>query len=299
MSDQATKLRNLLVSRAEEEAKSREIGELYFDMAENTRVIAITSGKGGVGKTNLAVNLAVGLQLSGQRVILIDADIGMANVNLLMGSVTNRSLIDLLNENIQIEDVIEDGVAGVKYISGVAGIEDTLNLNRDEQRKLHKKLSRCSEFADIIIIDTGAGLNRNVIEFILAAEEVLLITTPEPTALADAYAVIKAYTTYTDRRNIKLIINRIHEEEEFKEVAEKLNQTTKKFLDLKIDSLGYIYEDKAVREAVQRQEPFVLADKESPAARCIFEIVKSLLSGDKMGSISKGWRGFLDRLFGA
>lgn len=298
MSDQATKLRNLIVSRAEEEAKSREIGELYFDMAENTRVIAITSGKGGVGKTNLAVNLAVGLQLSGQRVILIDADIGMANVNLLMGSVTNRSLIDLLEENIQLEDVIEDGVAGVKYISGVAGIEDTLNLNRDEQRKLHKKLSRCSEFADIIIIDTGAGLNRNVIEFILAAEEVLLITTPEPTALADAYAVIKAYTTYTDRRNIKLIINRIHEEEEFKEVAEKLNQTTKKFLDLTIDSLGYIYEDKAVREAVQRQEPFVLGDKEAPAARCIFEIVKSLLSGDKMGSISKGWRGFLDRLFG-
>lgn len=298
MSDQATKLRNLIVSRAEEEAKSREIGELYFDMAENTRVIAITSGKGGVGKTNLAVNLAVGLQMAGQRVILIDADIGMANVNLLMGSVTNRSLIDLLDENIQLEDVIEDGVAGVKYISGVAGIEDTLNLNRDEQRKLHKKLSRCSEFADIIIIDTGAGLNRNVIEFILAAEEVLLITTPEPTSLADAYAIIKAYTTYTDRRNIKLVINRIHEEEEFKEVAEKLNQTTKKFLGLTIDSLGYIYEDKAVREAVQRQEPFVFADKESPAARCIFEIVKSLLSGDKMGSISKGWRGFLDRLFG-
>lgn len=298
MSDQAARLRNLVEERTEEEIKAREIGELHFGMAEETRVIAITSGKGGVGKTNLAVNLAVSLQLAGQKVMLIDADIGMANVNLLMGSVTNRSLIDLLSDGIRLEDVIEDGVAGVKYISGVAGVEAALNLNRAEQRKLHKKLGRCSNLADIIIIDTGAGLNRNVIEFILAAEEVLLITTPEPTALADAYAVIKAYMTYTDRRNIKLVVNRIRDEEEFIDVAEKLNQTTERFLGLTIESLGYIYEDKAVREAVQSQEPFVVTNKNSPAARCIIEMANSLLHGERMGSVSKGWRGFLDRLFG-
>ena len=298
MSDQASRLRNLVEERADEEAKSREVGELYFDVAENTRIIAITSGKGGVGKTSLAVNLAVSLQLAGQKVMLIDADIGMANVNLLMGSVTNRSLIDLLDNDIQLEDVVEDGVAGVKYISGVAAIEATLNLNRNEQRKLHKKLGRCSELANIIIIDTGAGLNRNVIEFILAAEEVLLITTPEPTALADAYAVIKAYSTYKQQHNIKLVVNRIHEEEECDEVAEKINHTTKKFLGLSTDCIGYIYEDRAVSEAVHRQEPFVIANKKSPASRCIFELTKSLLSGEKMGFVSRGWRGFLDRLFG-
>ena len=298
MSDQASRLRNLVEEKADEEAKSREVGELYFDVAENTRVIAITSGKGGVGKTSLAVNLAVGLQLAGQKVMLIDADIGMANVNLLMGSVTNRSLIDLLDNEVQLEDVVEDGVAGVKYISGVAAIEATLNLNRNEQRKLHKKLGRCSELANIIIIDTGAGLNRNVIEFILAAEEVLLITTPEPTALADAYAVIKAYSTYKEQHNIKLVVNRIREEEECDEVTEKINQTTKKFLGLAVDCLGYIYEDRAVLEAVHRQEPFIIANKKSPASRCIFELTKSLLSGEKMGSVSRGWRGFLDRLFG-
>ncbi len=298
MSDQASRLRNLVESRAEEEAKAREIGELYFDMAEDTRVIAITSGKGGVGKTNLAVNLAVGLQLAGQRVMLIDADIGMANVNLLMGAVTNRSLIDLLKDGVQLEDVVENGVAGVKYISGVAGVEAALNLNRAEQKRLHKKLGRCSEMADIIVIDTGAGLNRNVIEFVLAAEEVILITTPEPTALADAYAVIKAYTIYTDRRNIKLVVNRIREEEECDEVVEKINQTTKNFLGLSIDCLGYIYDDKAVRDAVQRQEPFLIANPDSSASRCISELVKSLLSGRRMESVSKGWRAFLDRLFG-
>jgi len=298
MFDQASRLRDLVEERAEEEANERQIGELYFGMAEDTRVIAITSGKGGVGKTNLAVNLAVGLQQAGQKVLLIDADIGMANVNLLMGSVTNRSLVDLLNDDVQLEDVIENGAAGVKYISGVAGVEAALNVNRFEQRKLHKKLGRCSEMANVIIIDTGAGLNRNVIEFVLAAEEVLLITTPEPTALADAYAVIKAYSTYTERRNIKLVVNRIRDEEECYEVKEKINQTTKKFLGLTVDCLGYIYEDKIVREAVQRQEPFLIVNPESAASRCISELVKSLLSGKRMNSVSRGWRGFLDKLFG-
>lgn len=298
MSDQASRLRNLLEERAEEEAQSKEIGELSFGLAENTRVIAITSGKGGVGKTNLAVNLAVALQLAGKKVMIIDADIGMANVNILMGSATNRSLIELLNDDVQLEDVIEDGVAGVKYISGVAGVEAALNLNRNEQRRLHRKLGRCSEMAEIIIIDTGAGLNRNVIEFILAVEEVLLITTPEPTALADAYAVIKAYSTYTERHNIKLVVNRVREEENCDEVTERINQTTKKFLGLTVDCLGYIYEDRAVIEAVQNQEPFVIAKPESSAARCIFEIANGLLSGAKMNPVAKGWRAFLDMLFG-
>ncbi|MBR0103169.1 MAG: MinD/ParA family protein [Selenomonadaceae bacterium] len=298
MFDQASKLRDLVEERADEEAQARQIGGFRFDMAETTRVIAITSGKGGVGKTNLAVNLAIGLQLAGQRVMVIDADIGMANVNLLMGSVANRSLVDLLSDDVQLEDVIEDGAAGVKYISGVAGVEAALNVNRLAQKKLHKKLGRCSEMADIIIIDTGAGLNRNVIEFVLAAEEVLLITTPEPTALADAYAVIKAYSTYTERRNIKLVVNRIRDEEECYEVTDKINQTTKNFLGLTVDCLGYIYEDKVVREAVQMQEPFLIVNPESAASRCITELAKSLLSGQKMESVSRGWRVFLDRLFG-
>ncbi len=298
MEDQATKLRGLVEEMAGEEAAAQKIGELDLDVKEETRVIAVTSGKGGVGKTNLAVNLAVALQASGKQVLLIDADIGMANVNVLMGRVTNRSLIDLLSENVELDDIVEDGLQGVKYISGVAGVEAALSVNRAAQRMIHRKLGRCSELADIIIIDTGAGLSRYVIEFVLAAHEVLLVTTPEPTALADAYAVVKAYGKYTEKRSIKMIVNRIRDESECREVADRLNQTTQKFLKIPVDCLGYIYEDRAVREAVNNQEPFVLMKPESPASLCVKEIAKSLLTGEKMAQVGKGWRNILDNLFG-
>ena len=278
MTDQASKLRDLVEEMADEDATAQKIGELDLDVEDETRVIAITSGKGGVGKTNLAVNLAVSLQAAGKRVLLIDADIGMANVNVLMGRVTNRSLIDLLNDETELEDIVEEGIQGVKYISGVAGVEAALSVNRAAQRMIHRKLGNCSKIADIIIIDTGAGLNRYVIEFILAAHEVLLVTTPEPTALADAYAVVKAYSKYTEKRSIKLIVNRIRDESECTEVTERLNQTTEKFLQLSIDCLGYVYED--------------------PASLCVKELAKSLMTGEKMGEVGKGWRNILDKLFG-
>ena len=297
MTDQASRLRNLLEEMSDEEVAAQKIGELDLEVEKDTRVIAVTSGKGGVGKTNLAVNLALAMQTSGKKVLLIDADIGMANVNVLMGRVTNKSLVDLLDEETELEDVIEEGLEGVKYISGVAGIEKALNVNRSEQRKIHRKLSRCSELADIIIIDTGAGLSRYVIEFILAAHEVLLVTTPEPTALADAYAVVKAYGKYAKKHSMKLIVNRIRDEEECLEVTERLNQTTQKFLKISVECLGYIYEDRAVRAAVKNQEPFILKKPNSPASQCVKELSKSLLTGEDMQSVSKGWRALLDKLF--
>ena len=297
MTDQASRLRNLVEEISEEESTARQIGELDLEVEKDARVIAITSGKGGVGKTNLAVNLAIALQIAGKKVLLIDADIGMANVNVLMGRVTNRSLIDLLEDEVELEDVVEEGLQGVKYISGVAGIEAALNVNRSEQRKIHRKLNRCGELADMIIIDTGAGLSRYVIEFILAAQEVLLITTPEPTSLADAYAVVKAYGKYTDKRSMKLIVNRIRDESECYEVTERLNQTTQKFLKLSVECLGYVYEDRSVRDAVKNQEPFILRKPNSPASKCISELAKSLLTGEEMNSVSKGWRAFLDKIF--
>lgn len=298
MADQASKLRDLVEEMAGEEVQAQKIGELDLDVKDETRVIAVTSGKGGVGKTNLAVNLALALQAADKKVLLIDADIGMANVNVLMGRVTNRSLIDLLKDDVELEDIVEDGLQGVKYISGVAGVEAALNVNRAAQRLIHRKLGKCSELADIIIIDTGAGLSRYVIEFVLAAHEVLLVTTAEPTSLADAYAVVKAYSKYTEKRSIKLVVNRIRDEAECKEVTDRLNQTTQKFLQMPVECLGYVYEDRAVRDAVNNQEPFILKNPDSPASQCVKEIAKSLLTGEKMNTVGKGWRNILDKLFG-
>lgn len=283
MTDQAAKLRNMVTSDGKK---------------DNARVIAITSGKGGVGKTNLAVNLAIGLQMAGKKTLLIDADVGMANVNVLIGSVTNRSILDLAADGIEVDDIIEDGVGGVKYISGVASIEATLETNVDNQKKIHAKLANCADIADFVIIDTGAGLNRYVIDFILAAHEVLLVTTPEPTAMADAYAIIKAYGKYSKNRRLKLVVNRVLDDSESKNVAEKLNQTTQKFLKMPISYLGYVYEDRAVIEAVRRQEPFLLLKPDAPASRCIKELVRSLVTGEEMQNVSKGWRSFIDKLLG-
>ena len=125
----------------------------------------------------------------------------------------------------------------------------------------------------------------------------MLITTPEPTSLADAYAVVKAYGKYTDKRSIKLIVNRIRDEEECHEVTERLNQTTQKFLNLPVECLGYVYEDRAVRAAVKNQEPFILQNPTAPASKCVSELAKSLLTGEEMNSVSKGWRAILDRIF--
>lgn len=282
MADQASRLRNLVDGK---------IDEL------STRIIAVTSGKGGVGKTNLALNLAIGIQNAGHKVLLIDADIGMANINLLMGNVTKHSLVELMNYRTRVEDVAEDSEYGIKYISGIAGVDKMLDASHEHLRAIQRKIVDAAELVDVIVIDTGAGLNRYVIDFILFAREILLVTTSEPAAIADAYAVVKACTEYGSKGKFKLIVNRVKDSDEWKETAERLNQTTQKFLNLYVEPLGYVYEDDAVTDAVKKQEPFLVKDPDSPASRCVKELVSSLLTGMKMRDVSKGWRNLLRSFF--
>lgn len=284
MIDQASRLRNLV------ESKTGDNG--------STRIIAITSGKGGVGKTNLALNLSIGLQDAGKKVLLIDADIGMANVNLLMGRVTQRSLIDLIRYKTKVEDVIEESDFGIKYISGVAGIDKMLDTSREDLRTIQRKIFDASSFVDTIVIDTGAGISRYVMDFILFAREILLVTTSEPAALSDAYSIVKAYNEYKGKGDIKLVVNRVKNSDEWKETAERLNQTTQKFLNVYVDPVGYVYEDRIVAESVRFQEPFIVRSPKSPASRCVKELVNCLLRDMKMGEVSRGWRNILKNMFG-
>ena len=298
MEDQATRLRKLVEDKTGQVQESLDQSLAGKAEAEDrkTRVVAITSGKGGVGKTNLTVNLAIALGMEGQRVLVIDADLGMANVDVVLGSLSKHHLLNLLDDGVELSDVLIHGPYGVTYISGGSGIEKAQDFSMADRQRLMQKLSGCGQIADIVLVDTGAGLGKIVMDFILAADEVLLVTTPEPTALTDAYAVMKAYSMYATNKNIKLVVNRVYDEGESRDVVSKLQQTSQKFLKMPIECAGYIYEDRNVIGAVRKQKPFLAMKPNSIASKCVQAMAKSLIYGGDM-VVKQGWRGFLRQIF--
>ncbi len=293
MHDQAAMLRKLVESKHSfnQQAIFENIPELNFNDPK-TRVIAITSGKGGVGKTNLTVNLAISLSMIGKKVLIIDADLGMANVDVVLGATAKYNLMHLIRDDITIQDVLAAGPFGVKFISGGSDIEQLASLSEVDRKKIMEKLYECDKFADIILVDTGAGLGHNVLDFLVAADEVVLVTTPEPTAMTDAYAVMKAYSIYSVQRNIKLVVNRVYDEYEGKDVILKLVKTAKRFLDLDVEVLGEIYEDRNMVNAVKGQKPLMISYPNTISAKCIRAISISLLHGGNI-TITRGWKNFL------
>lgn len=294
MQDQATRLRQLVGDKTEYKTLVTE--DNSASLRTGAKVLAVTSGKGGVGKTNITVNLAIALKRAGKRVLVIDADLGMANVDVVLGSRSHKHLLNLLEDGVELNNVLINGPYGVKYISGGSGIEKAIDFSMEQRQLLMQKLAACGSQADIILLDTGAGLGKNVMDFVLAADEVLLITTPEPTALTDAYAMMKAYSMYAKEKNLRLIINRVYDEQESKDVAAKLKQTAERFLQMPIDCLGYVYEDIAVMRSVRQQTPFLVANANCTAAKCIEALAASLLYGREM-TVKRGWKGFLQEIF--
>ena len=301
MADQAANLRNIVQTKteydgAEGQPKAKKVGTSPIGAGGSARVIAITSGKGGVGKTNFAVNLAIAMQQVGKRVIVVDADLGMANVDVVLGTMSRYHMLSLLEKDVELSDVLISGPYDVNYISGGSGIEEATECTYEERELLMEKLSACGSLADIILVDTGAGLGKNVLDFILAADEVLLLSTPEPTSLTDAYAVLKAYSMYAENKNIKLVMNRVYNDTESHEAVRKLSHTSQKFLKLPVICLGSIYEDKSVLDAVRKQQPFLVASPNSVASRCVRAMAKRLLFGQEV-KVKRGWKGFLQQFF--
>lgn len=286
MQDQAEQLRQMMRGKAAGSGAVR----------NRTRIIAVSSGKGGVGKTNISTGLAIAYAKLGKKVILLDADLGLANVNVVMGIIPKYNLYHLMERQRSIKDIILDTEYGVKIVAGASGFSKIANLGEEEREYFIEEMSQLSS-ADIVIVDTGAGVSDNVISFISAADDAVIVTTPEPTAITDAYSIIKIIAGEVDnsRLSIKLIVNRVQSVKQGKDVAEKIVGIAGQFLNLKVDYLGYVMEDSAVLNAVLRQRPFFDLNPGCKASECIRHIVGRLENIEyKEGS---GVSTFLKRMF--
>ena len=262
-----------------------------------TRIIAITSGKGGGGKSNFAVNMAIAYAQLGKKVILIDGDLGMANVNVLLNIVPQYNLMHVINKKKSMKEIIMDTEFGIKFIAGANGFSKIANLSVEELEYFAKQFSSLGN-ADIIIIDTGAGIANNVLQFVAAADEVYVLTTPEPTAITDAYGIIKIITTeIVDRTvNLKLVVNRVHSVEEGKRISERIINIVGQFLNYKVEYLGCVYEDPIVQASVIRQKPFMIVNPTSKPAVCLKHIVGKIEKTEP--EYSEGVASFLKKFLG-
>ncbi len=288
MNDQANKLRQM------NETLSASRSAILKPIPTQARVITVTSGKGGVGKTNFTVALAVAFAKLGKKVLIIDADLGLSNVDVILGCTSPGNLLQVMQNGHSLNDVVSDGPLGIKYISGGSGIYDLANLSDSQLYYFLNQVGQIDQWADIILIDTGAGLNRMVLKFVMAADEVIVITTPEPTAVTDAYAVIKTYAAHAGTSPVRLVVNRVRELAEGEGVVNKLGKVSQRFLGVPISHLGYIFEDRMVQKAVSSQVPLMIAYPDSVAARCIDRIAHSLIFGEDL-PIPHGIRGLFRR----
>ncbi len=297
MEDQAEKLRQIIDNIKLKQSVNQ--ADLLGGIAKkNARVITVTSGKGGVGKTNITINLGIALSESGLKVVIIDADFGLANIDVLFGIVPKFNLSDVIHDRKNILEILCNGPKNLKFISGGSGVEDLIKLDKSQLDSFVSNIVLLDKIADVILIDTGAGLSDNVMSFVMAADEVLLVTTPEPTSITDAYALIKMVSNCDKNKIIKVIVNRAESESEAIDILNKLSMVAEKFLSLRLLSLGYILQDEAVIKAVKLQQPFFISFPKSQAARHIKEISKKLAeTGNNGGGIGiNGIKGFINRL---
>lgn len=264
--DQAANLRNIV----KEKKVTRVVGE------KSARIISITSGKGGVGKTSISVNLAATIARQNKKVLVIDADLGLSNVEIMLGVTPSYTLRDVIKLRKDIEDVIINGPFNIDFISGGNGFLELAELSDIDREEILVKIQKLDELYDIIIIDTGAGISKNVTAFLEISDEVLVVTTSEPTALTDAYSIIKVLHESEIKQQMGLIINRVKNKNEYQQASDILINTAKKFLGENIKNIGYVYEDPNVRKTIYKKTPFVIYYPDSKASECVRDLINTL-----------------------
>lgn len=260
---------------------------------KKAKIITITSGKGGVGKSNFVVNMGITLHKKGKKVLIFDADIGMGNDDVLMGVLPRYNVFDLL-EGKDINEVVVEGPYGINLLPGGSGINYIENLEEKERLAFIEKLTSLDEY-DYIFIDTGAGINKNVLAFIACSEETIVITTPEPTSLTDAYSLIKATDHFKLTNTANVIVNRAFSIKDGEETYNKLKRAVDKFLTIKINYLGSISEDRKLVEGVRAQVPFTILHPKCDASRSIERISNKLIGNASVENM--GAEGLFKKLF--
>ena len=271
--------------------QAERLRELVSGKERRARVIAIASGKGGVGKTNLAVNLAIALAERGKRVIVVDVDIGLANADVLFSVEARAHLGHVLSGEISPLDALTEAPGGVLLLPGATSMRHLSDLEKTERDYLIQSFRDLEAYGDFLLIDTGAGISRNVVQFSASADEVIIVTCPEPTAITDGYAMIKAISREKGFGRIRLVVNFARDALEASRVTQRIQMVSRRFLGIEVDCLGHIVSDEMVRTAVRRRRPFLLECPGCPAASCVRAIAERIL-GEEPAVRS---RGFLKR----
>jgi len=270
--DQASRLRELAGQKSRITTKTeplvREAG---------AKILAVTSGKGGVGKTNVAVNLAIALAKKGKRVTLIDLDLGLANVDIMLDLISSYTLEHLIMGYKALNEIIIDGPEGIKIVPGGSGLPSLTHLTDDQQELFLKNFYQLTQDNDYIIFDTAAGIAENVIRFTLAADEIIVVTTQEPTAITDAYALMKVLSSKNKACNINLVFNMTKGRHDAQKHFNKINAVARQFLGIEINSLGFIVYDPYVSQAIMKRKPFIIQYPVSLASNAIKDIAKNVI----------------------
>jgi flagellar biosynthesis protein FlhG len=264
----------------DEEIKSR-ISSLSHqtdrpDSKSLARIITVTSGKGGVGKSNISLNLAVALRLLDRKVMLVDGDLGLANLHLLAGVKAERTLETLIRMDLPLADIITSGPRGIAMIAGASGIAEMANLPEYKRKHLLNQLEQLELIADYIIIDTSSGVSPAVLDFIRIADDVIVVTTPDITSIADAYGLIKACTRQKISTRFGIFTNQVGNLHQSAVIYQRLSSCVRQFLDLPLNNLGYMYRDRSVERAIRNRRPFILEPERNRASFCIRQLAELL-----------------------
>lgn len=268
--DQAEQLRNIIKANGTPPA-SRPLA----------RVITVTSGKGGVGKSNTSINLAVWFRKMGKRVIILDADFGLANIEVMFGAVPKYNLYDLIYKGKNIQEIITWGPMEIGFISGGSGIAGMANLSREYLMYIIQNLEQLDQLADVIIIDTGAGISDAVLEFLVASGEILVVTTPEPASITDSYSLLKALKRHPrfspEMSRVKMIANRVENEQEGSILFHKLEIVVARYLKMSMTYLGAVPQDAQLSRAVMQQTPVSIREPNAKSSLAFERIARSLM----------------------